>query len=125
MKAQELRIGNYVNVPHGDVQIEYFVKEGAHFTDGNGGSFNSLHPITLTEEWLLRFGFIRQTTFNNLPYSDFGRFRIYWPSNASNASLHFRPNETEWFPIVIGNLEDVHQLQNLYHALCNEELIIK
>lgn len=56
LSAKELRIGNYINAPHGDVQIEYFTEIGAHFIDGNGGTFASLRPIPLTEEWLLKFG---------------------------------------------------------------------
>ena len=57
MKPQELRIGNYVECPHGVIQIGKFINDGVHFTDGSGGNFASLRSILLTEEWLVKFNY--------------------------------------------------------------------
>jgi hypothetical protein len=61
MKANELRIGNYVYDTLGKVNkidleaITYVVKE----------PHNQVKPIPLTEEWLLKFGFEKDTWTNN------------------------------------------------------------
>lgn len=111
MKENELRVGNYVNLPHGDCQILYFLKVGVHLTDGNGGTFHSLKPIPLTEEWLVKFG------LNNYP----NRKNFY---NLGEYSI-LLTTETTLFYIGrnIIKIKYVHQLQNLYFALTGEELI--
>jgi len=116
-----LRIGNWYNQFGNEHQVDGSIIQSLQ---DSPDSQIWCKPIPLTEEWLLKFGFTRQTAPNNLPCSDFGRFRIYWPSNSKNASLHFRPNETEWFPFIINKIEYVHQLQNLYFALTGEELTL-
>ena len=117
MKASELRIGNYVYF-HGDVEeinIDHFnifniIKDGV------------LLPIPLTEEWLLRFDFTRH-------HVDYSNGVIYIKNVPDNT-------EFEWgvYPNELGSgfqiknrklLKYVHQLQNLYFALYERELVIK
>jgi hypothetical protein len=68
-------------------------------------------PIPLTEEWLLKFGFIK-TDYDNFKYYHKGLFQIkhgiksYWYQSGD-------------LPVKI---EYVHQLQNIYFYLVGEEL---
>ena len=116
MKANELRIGNYVYDTLGKVNkidleaITYIVKE----------PHNQVKPIPLTEEWLLKFGFVKSKVSsqfdkekltiqiaNELEYHKKGR--VYFNSWA----------------ILEESIKYVHQLQNLYFALTGEELTFK
>lgn len=108
MKSNELRIGNYYLSFGVDLkQVETLHKDKIliDFT-----------PIPLTEEWLLKFGFEKRM---------FG----WWSS-----VLFLRIDENEkcfWFDWSSTNeskgteLFFVHQIQNLFFALTNEELTIK
>jgi len=119
MKPTELRSGNYVNVPHGDVQIDHFIKDGCHFTDGCGGTFASLHPIPLTEEWLKE-----KTEFKFKYYTECGevyRLDFYKITIEDDRFFFGIWNNME----VLIEFKYVHQLQNLYFALTGKELEIK
>lgn len=150
MKANELRIGNYliyedrylIEVTKIDsledsimgevvdvlkhVEIEdFYVETTPELTIDNP----NYEPIPLTEEWLLRFGFEKHEVTLKLYYSDFKHedrfFRFYWPENGGGGSLHLKPDDTEWYPDLADNIKYVHQLQNLYFALTGNELEIK
>ena len=116
MKANELRIGNWIEcLIDDDVNVETTVTHlpcgvgldyeiGTHITDDRFIDENfEVQPIKLTEEWLKRF--------NWNPPKDIGvSFSL------TTDEIHF----------VAGNyykkIEHVHQLQNLYFALTGEEL---
>jgi len=116
MKAQELRIGNYVNISKEvcKMQLVNFVE--IHYTEY---FFENYEPIPLTEEWLMNFGF---ELINN----------DYWQSRSLELKLHWTVNKNKMIPefndkrLIVGyDFKHVHQLQNLYFALTNEELKIK
>lgn len=115
MKASELRIGNYVYDTLGKVNkidleaITYIVKE----------LHNQVKPIPLTEEWLLKFGFVKSKVSsqfdkekltiqiaNELEYHKKGR--VYFNSWA----------------ILESQPKYVHELQNIFFSLTSEELTI-
>lgn len=116
MKANELRIGNYY---YEGVNI-LKVKTITHY-DGLGSFVNhidtldtDIHPIQLTEEWLLKFGF---------EHSRVGLFGNNYILNGVSIQLkglgvymfvHHARCEIQY----------VHQLQNLYFALTGEELLL-
>lgn len=119
MKANELRIGNYVYF-HGDV-------EEINMVDGFGVigreeqplcSIDEVEPIPLTEEWLLRFGFEEEgESFNLNDFSieligDDGRWCTYFFDTYHSVECS------------LSLIKYVHQLQNLYFALTGEELIL-
>lgn len=136
MKAQELRIGNWVH--HNDLisASEYegdFRWDICHFYDLERHHLNiqSIQPIPLTEEWLLKFGFeyfSKQIGETKLIYEDY---------RLNNFVVIIKPNfsEVEYAPMPTFDIEDrihihpniqhVHQLQNLYFALTGEELTVK
>lgn len=126
MKANELRIGNYV-------VYEDDVKEVGLICEAFGVAYvnfkNEFHkdmdfiitPIPLTEEWLLKFGFeeilySRAYTLNNNIIS--------FNYNLSICKIgDFDRFSDERFPLI--DIKHVHQLQNLYFALTGEELTLK
>ncbi len=104
MKASELRIGNLVNYCNkiSVLNAELFLQLLKYTTP--------FEPIPLTEEWLLKFGFehLGSSRF------DFKRFTYYlYDGSFYNQSSR------------LSTIKYVHQLQNLYFALTNEELTIK
>ena len=116
IKANELRVGNWVNVLHGNMQIDHFTKDGAHFTDGCGGNWQSLQPIILTWKELDEFGFINYHTNPRLEYF-YANTQGYYPVHVYTS----RGGEVMYNDL---HLKYVHQLQNLYFALTGEELEI-
>lgn len=119
MKAQELRIGNLILKHDGSVitvtgkfLAEYEGHENEQILTNPPRPFFSGIPIT--EEWLLKAGFHRQTSNHYyIFYKDKVLFTIY------NGSLVI---EGGYMPI---KLEFVHELQNLIHSLTGEELEFK
>ena len=95
------------------IDVEYKYMGGVGFF-----SMKCAIPILLTEEWLLKFGFEKQMAWT------------YCIELKGNLKLVYYLGEKGWS---IGNknysdfsnLQYVHQLQNLYFALTNEELTIK
>lgn len=119
MKINELRIGNYTF--HGKSICKVTSIFISHFrcTDENGIDHGnsiqeSYHPIPLTEEWLLKFGFeniggylwncreLGENRFINNPYG-ITHFEI---------KGHYEKKHIQY----------VHQLQNLYLDLTGNEL---
>jgi hypothetical protein len=129
MKANELRIGNWIlNTRYKsgyEMQIESIGQFGINIELGYDGlnpiidddcSFNECEPIPLTEEWLLKFGFERKGIT-----SCFGKLCIHHKEPMyPNGRVYFN----SW-AILQKMPEHVHQLQNLYFALTGEELITK
>lgn len=132
MESKDLRIGNYVIVKSllTYVNCTRIVEVDAGFisdVDSNElyhSFFQECHPIPLTEEWLVNFGFIVgesncdreakiysiQVSNTDLLYFDDGEWYIshQWDNN------HFK--NTFW-----NQPKYVHQLQNLYYSLSGED----
>ena len=110
MKASELRIGNWLQRLDGSL-----LQVNEHdFKILANGLPDNLHPkpITLTEEWLLKFGFENQGRWFAI---------MNYP-----IELYVSPDKMVYIgdELSIGYIEYVHQLQNLYFALTNEELTV-
>jgi len=126
MKAQELRIGNYVKYC-GDIVAVTALGEGGlraeYKTRKVRCIYNAVHlsEIPLTEEILLKAGFEMHgyTTFLQHTYQRFvlGRNSVY---SIDNKTYIYEVNDHD-----LCELNYVHQLQNLYFALTGEELEIK
>jgi hypothetical protein len=114
MKANELRIGNLLNHNNGSmvgsfivglIHLEDIIKENSHARE--------YEPIPLTEEWLIRMGF-EKSYFENIPYFEKRCLTI--------DGCFFDVELMDGSKL---ELKSVHQLQNLYFALTNEELTMK
>lgn len=122
MKANELRIGNWVlwNGPsHTENALVSIISEGEiHFSCGDSGLINEIEGIPLTEKWLINLGFEKTMSWTysieltgnlNLVYYLGEKGWSMWFSNYSKFS----------------DLKYVHQLQNLYFALIGKELTLE
>jgi hypothetical protein len=75
--------------------------------------YDEIKPIELTEEWLLKFGF-KQTFIS----------KIHLTFDKGSFHLLKRVNHIQiWYENI--DVKYVHQLQNLYFALTNQELTIQ
>jgi len=131
MKASELRIGNLINyriVDKMDERKEWIEVSEIDYDDfriiGAKHEMNQDYQIIeLTEKWLERLG------FSVINESSAGKRYGYVINGIFSSDLTFTFWKTtkEAGKFFRGDLElkSVHQLQNLYFALTNEELIIK
>jgi len=144
MKPKDLRIGNYIkgiyeteidrgNAIIEDVEIDEVVRVvvidsvgisdySIWIEDGTREEYDSFEPIPLTEEWLLKFGWGRGEYDYEYEYAD--------NVSLKNAVLLYDyKNQVFTLELSSDQLEiklyHVHQLQNLYFALTNEELETK
>lgn len=111
MEATELRISNYVNYKGKPIVVLS--------TDILACEIRKpFSPIPLTEQWLLDFGFDEKGTIENENY----KFSIMY-YDCWNISYEEKKGygESECF---LRNFWSVHQLQNLYFALTQTELIL-
>ena len=125
MKATELRIGNFVltdrnNYSKTIVEIRLFtasvkyIRQDTKCEHQSMVDYERLLPIILTEEWLLAFGS--------------KKINEYWFSFHSYGIIK-HSTFIELYSCVKGDyicnsVKYVHQLQNLYLCLTNEELTI-
>jgi hypothetical protein len=116
MKATELRIGNWVENESTNRQVE-----GVQLTGGyNEVMFwkimafeHDISPIPLTEDWLLKFGFVEVGD----RYYDWIKGEIGFANDIPDAS----------YDLVSYDFHDckikyVHELQNLHFALTGKEI---
>jgi len=105
MDARELRIGNYIEVQGASKPVKVFVIDTTETS-----TMTNCKPIPLTEEWLLKFGFISNS------YQD----------RYENDFIHVECDKTKGFTNLwidrMPHIKHVHQLQNLYFALTQKEL---
>jgi len=128
MKANELRIGNYVNIMNDTVDDEYvkvIVTIRRNFAeiecneDQDSFEYHEIQPIPITEEWLVKFG------FNKCNYKT-----VYHAPNSTifllngRAVKHYKRQDVEYFRMVREdvNIKYIHELQNLVFALTGVEL---
>ena len=124
MKTTELRIGNLVLLDGEEMIITGITKDYVYFEGGFSMiSFTDIKGIPLTEEWLLKFGWLwneETKSYEKYPNGDARMHLAKRPVNGSytmfNYVLKAQIAERIWY---------VHQLQNLFFALTGEELEIK
>lgn len=128
MKAQELRIGNYVRYYNKSYQLTSIQEDNTiRFKTKTSTigcfSIKRIKPIPLTDEWLIKFGFEHP---NNIWYSKFislaskACFEYFYVN--TKGEVNISESNNEYF---LTRIKHVHQLQNLYFALTGQELEIK
>lgn len=126
IKAQELRLGNYIGIPNNYLlmPVTKISKNNIEVTTFSGDE-KEFSPLPLTKEWLIKFGFkINENGEPEIPTTE---------GNALSISIRESPykyaqwlvltKEFKYYEMGVPILF-VHQLQNLYFALTKEELII-
>lgn len=117
MKANELRIGNWVEQPNDGVTRVTAILNDLQIKTETGYIDKYCRPIPLTEEWLLKFGFEKADEIY------FIEFDVYSMTIKEYEKGKYILNPETHFNYV--DIEYVHQLQNLYFALTGQELELK
>ena len=123
MKANELRIGNWILTSFLDEEHLMIISEIGEFsvvcenkeTDAQCG-FKVIYPIPLTEEWLVKFGAEKVNEISEyFDGEDMYSYELYLDGAEClfDRKCNCQPYE---------HIKYVHQLQNLYFALTGEEL---
>ena len=127
MKANELRLGNFVIDEDGDVLPITAITPTTVFHNGDlFSAINTIIGVPLTEGWLIKFGFEK---YNNSNFSiDVGSYYSCNEIRNSKMKLKFTKAKNwrvENYANKTIKFNYVHQLQNLYFALTGKELEIK
>lgn len=126
IQANELRVGNYIlkSLKSGQgrkIESKTGCQDIVRIFE-NTGSFN-YEPITLTENWLLRFGFEKKV--NNFgQWFNKGVYLLEYQFISDSYTLRKSINKDESI-LLNDKVKYVHQLQNLYFALTGTELTLK
>lgn len=124
MKASELRIGNFLLFENeaqevSSIHSDNTIRLRKTKNDNCHGCYCldaiTIKAIPLTEDWLLKFGFESDGIEWWTGVLSLGIYKdglYYCPTE----DIHYRRGK---------EFKYVHQLQNLHHALTDEELIIK
>ncbi len=133
MTIQDLRIGNYINrttkafkdKPLGVTQVDldffYWIVECVD-------DFDNYEPIQITEEWLVRMGFEHSTPYGNNGFYYNNIISLGYDCEepfVGQELFVWSTKERVPYPTIIASVTYINQLQNLYHALTGQELIIK
>lgn len=116
MKANELRIGNYYNQFGNNERVSWATLKTVE-EDMNEKLW--CKPIPLTEEWLLKFGFKKEVECFYIHYDMIEcislkfHFDGWYIEDNDRGFINTKP------------IKYVHQLQNLYFALTEDELSFK
>jgi len=125
MKAQEVRLGNYID-RDGLMEVKTINQSTIRIYDHVnkislmiGFPAESFKGIPLTEEWLIKFGFEKKYEYQKEVLSE------------STITVNEHMQVTLWAGEYVDgegqyleHVKYVHQLQNLFHALKGEELTI-
>jgi len=132
MKATELRIGNLVTHNYREDEVfslSGFILYKLTVTENTGDEL-FCKPITLTEEWLLRFNFKPYCyLFNGELLTGYIPFNLFFHEENTYIvqkyeSKYYVMTNGENRQIVSDGFEYVHQLQNIFFALTQKELNI-
>ena len=120
MKASELRIGNYIQVPFGDEEpwvrsVDTIYYDSIMTENGRHCFEHEFDFVPLTEEWLVKFGF-----FINHYESSIEERTVY---QSPEHGITLFKEDNIWYAYSLDvHIKSVHQLQNLYFALTGQEL---
>jgi len=138
MKANELRIGNKIMFSDDSSIFEVkgmheFGLDVANDIEETYIEYDQFEPIPLTEELLLKCGFEEIKDYYDIGKSMFFydidkslencEFYIYYNTEDKNIYISSMENE-ESVSKKISSITSVHQLQNIFFALTNQELKI-
>ena len=119
MEAKELRIGNYyIDIDDKLTELSGYelyqmtIKENTEILGET-----EFRPIPLTEEWLLKFGFVFDS------YGEYCKGAYSLDNEYTDKGVYIFVIQKETCLDI--EIKYLHQLQNLYFALTNEELTIQ
>lgn len=140
MKANELMIGNWVLTENGEMQI-IVISENCdvikHHADGGYTTghvpVKDLQPIKLTEDWLVKFGFVKNNRHYTKDMYDDKFMAVYFPieqyKDGSDYEVQLYGEMHSQISVDVFNVRNtaikyVHQLQNLYFIITGTPLTL-
>ena len=132
--AKELRIGNLVFRTNKQTKEKLLIELTASDIldiSANGVLSSFIYePIPLTtEEWLLKFGFIKdeyQAKECGEDVGDLFKFKNFYICKKENQFFHYIEIDSDnFYSFCYTLIINIHDLQNLYFARIREELILK
>lgn len=128
MKASELRVGNWVKHVKEDITEMWTAIDFSLFVSDAFFYMDNVKPVLITEEWLLKFGFTIDEEWSGyrLNYMRV-TFILLPPGEESDVwSLYVEHDVACGFELVkYANIKAVHDIQNFFFAVVNEELTVK
>lgn len=140
MKANELRIGNYVTIAHESntplIKVETITEHFINVFDNRiGYDIRFVLPIPITEEWLLKFGFKKSWGRNDVWIDRSKTIEVYNYDGVQEYDDGTKRVEgikegeyaicaDDGYIAISKPFKYVHQLQNIIFALTGEELKI-
>lgn len=124
--AKEFRIGNYILYDKGYIEATATLLTAGMLMQLASGKDESITPIPLTEEWLLKFGFeVKPDNPKQKPQYN-GDFLFDMCGYQFSNSEKGQDGGVYSWDLNRGDtiIKHVHQLQNLYFALTGQELTI-
>lgn len=138
MDVHELRVGNYIQLYRKPINkaktfykiAEIWLREGEYYIGGEDGfqcnADTGIEPIPLTEEILMKCGFEFFKYHNINTVWEKEDFNFFLAKHGETWVMGHFDNEScssvSYF--AHGNIQFLHQLQNLYWSICGEELKI-
>lgn len=140
MKKPELRANNLVGSLLKALPNNFFtvseVGDTMKIYDAAGEThyfyIDDLEPIPLTEEWLIRFGFVKhdQGLFENIQMSYWAKdavllfFNGSLPENTYLLGFGFNDINQKYYAATMCWINSVHELQNAYHSMKQKDITI-
>jgi hypothetical protein len=133
MKTKELRLGNLVVYNNQIVKtagLHYGMFECGNPDEENWmctGRLSEVHPIELTEEILVKIGFKKgyNEIHSKTIKDDFYEYNVSYQNVSDNkysfVAYGYKNGELKR-QMILDNIQYLHQLQNAYYLLTNEEL---
>ena len=125
MKVNELRIGNWVlyndlyckiiGIDESKVLVEYYNGETDYC------HIDYIEPIELTEEFFLKNGFKKDPMITQYG-KEIDEFLISYIVGVNGCLLSIQGKKSQFYKY---DIKYIHELQNLYYYLTNEELEIE
>jgi hypothetical protein len=122
-------LATVIEIKEKTLRLEY-IRKDTGLTHRAVIEIERIKGIPLTEEWLLKFGFVKQT--DTIPYNyRIHKTKMFFYIRYGKYTTDGMKTYLEGFNgLFIGNkftrvIKHVHDLQNLYHALTNQELELK
>lgn len=124
MNNSELRIGNLITYESDIVEVSGISRSGCIDYNKNGYDYggwtsNEYQPIPLTEEWLVKFG-LKETKDQDVLRVNYVNY--HKGTDTFNYCIAYYFDDQGYVDNIFKEVKYVHQLQNLYFALTNEEL---
>ena len=128
-KANELRIGNLLK--RNGIVVTIDGRSIFDIWDDDGIVKLGYEPIEITEDWLIKFGF-KKTYADKcyaLPFNRHSLHRLIITladiGNILTIGDNYASNGENLFVFTKDVVQYVHQVQNVYYSLTNEELTIR